>query len=84
MALTAQQLWQAEKIDTKVQKLLRAGKDDNAILAAMVNDMPKFKTLMDAVPQSDMDTLTRKFVGFYRFAKILETLAGDIQAGQLR
>jgi hypothetical protein len=66
------------------QNWIAKPKDDNTILAAMVNDMPKFKTLMDAVPQSDMDTLTRKFVGFYRFAKILETLAGDIQAGRLR
>jgi hypothetical protein len=36
MALTAKQRWIAAKIETRVQKLIRAGKDDRAILAAMI------------------------------------------------
>lgn len=81
MALTPQQLWTAEKIDTRVQKLVRAGQDDTAILVAMVDHMPTFKQLLDTAQPGDLNELTRRLPGFHRYAKILETLAAGIQSG---
>lgn len=84
MALTAEQLWIASKIDTKMQKLVRAGRDDMAIMVAMADHMPKFKQLLDTTQPGDMDELTRKFSGFYRYAKILETLAAGVHSGAIK
>lgn len=57
MALTAEQLWIAEKIDTRMQKLVRAGKDDGAIMVAMADHMLKFKHLLDTTQPGDIETL---------------------------
>ncbi|MGD0108629.1 MAG: hypothetical protein ABSC06_32000 [Rhodopila sp.] len=83
MALTAEQRWIATKIDTRMGKLVRAGKDDMAILGAMADHMPQVKQLLDTVPSSDLDELIRKFPGVYRYAKILEALAASIQSGAI-
>jgi hypothetical protein len=83
MALTKEQLWIAAKIDTRMQKLIRAGKDNLTIIAAMADHMPAFRQLLDTAGPSDMDQLIRKFPGFYRYAKILESLAGGIQSGAI-
>src|SRR5208283_4627164 len=83
MALTADQRWIAAKIDTRMQKLIRAGKDNTAIMVAMADHMPKFKQLLDTTQPADMSELTRKFPGFYRYAKILEALAVGIQSGAI-
>ena len=83
MALTNQQLWIATKIDTRMQKLIRAGKDNMAIMAAMADHMPAFHELLTAAQPAEMDQLTRKFPGFYRYAKILELLATGIQSGAI-
>jgi hypothetical protein len=83
MALTQQQLWIAMKIDARVQKLLRAGKDNMAIMAAMADHMPAFHQLMNIAEPHDLDQLTRKFPGFYRYAKIIESRAAGIQSGAI-
>jgi hypothetical protein len=84
MTLSTGQLRIAEKIDAKMQTLLRAGKDDVAIMVAMADHMPKFKRLLDTTKPAEMDELTRKFTGFYRYAKILETLAAGIHSGAIK
>jgi len=83
MALTKQQLWIATKIDTRMQKLVRAGKDNLAIVGAMADHMPAFRQLLDTTEPDDLDQLTRKFPGFYRYAKILESLAAGIESGAI-
>ena len=83
MALTESQVWAASKIDAKVQKLLRAGKDDSAVMVAMIDHMPRFKELLDTAAPEDLDELTRKFSGFRRYAKVLEAVAGNIQSGAI-
>lgn len=83
MALTSQQLWTATKIDTRMQKLIRAGKDNMAIMAAMADHMPAFHQLLNAAQPGDIDQLARKLPGFYRYAKILESLATGIQSGAI-
>lgn len=83
MALTDKQVWTATKIDTRVRKLVAAGKDDVAIMMAMADHMPAFKELMDTAGRDDMDELARRFGGFHRYAKILEALAAGIQSGDI-
>lgn len=83
MPLTERQIWTATKIDTKVQKLAGAGKDDVAILVAMTDQMSAFKELLDTTQPNDMDELSRRFSFFYRYAKILETIASGIQSGEI-
>jgi len=83
MALTADQRWIAAKIDTRMQKLIRAGKDNTTIMAAMADHMPAFHQLLSTAQTADMEQLTRKFPGFYRYAKILELLATGIQSGAI-
>ena len=83
MALTAEQRWCAAKIDTRVQKLIRAGKDDMTIAAAMADHMLNAKQLLETIQLVDLDELTRKFPRFYRYAKILESLAAGIRSGAI-
>ena len=83
MALTTSQVWTANKIDSRMQKLLRAGKDDMAIMVAMSDHMLGFKELVDTTQPEDLNELTRRFSGFYRYAKILEAVAGGIRSGAI-
>lgn len=89
MALTAGQTDIAARIDAKMQELARGGHGDNspndmAIFAAMADHMPDFKRLLDTVTPGGMDELARKFAGFHRYAKILETIAARIQSGAIQ
>jgi len=83
MALTAKQRWIATKIDTRMQKLIRAGKDNTAIMAAMADHMTAFHQLLSTVQSADMEQLIRKFPGFYRYAKILEAFAAGIHSSAI-
>ena len=56
MALTAEQRWSAAKIDTRMQKLIRAGKDDMTIVAAMADHMLKAKHLLETIQLADLAT----------------------------
>jgi hypothetical protein len=84
MNLTAEQLQIASMIDAKMQKLVCAGNDDITILAEMFDYMPSFKRLMDTSESDTMDELCRRFVGFFRYAKILEMVAAGIQSGAIK
>jgi hypothetical protein len=81
MAMTSEQRWIAAKIDTRVQKLIRAGKDHMTIMAAMADHMPAFHQLISTLQSGDIEQLSRAFPGFYQYAKILESLAAGIQSG---
>ena len=54
-----------------------------AIMAAMADHMPAFHQLLSTAQPGDIDQLTRKLPGFYRYAKILESLATGIQSGAI-
>ena len=84
MNLTAEQMQIASMIDTKVQALSGAGYDDATILGEMLDYMPGFKRLMDTSQRGDMDELCRRFPSFYRYAKILESVAAGIQSGSIK
>jgi hypothetical protein len=81
--LSAEQLQIASLIDAKVQRLVREGHDDLTILGEMLDYMPEFKLLLDS-GHGTMDELCRRFAGFYRYAKILETVAAGIQSGAIQ
>ena len=81
MKLTPEQVRLAERIDARVKRL--AGCDDIALFMAMADDMPDFKRVMDAASRDGMDELCRKLDGFYRYAKVLETIAAGIESGDI-
>lgn len=82
MALTAQQIHLAVTIDTYMQQTLARGGDE-AVLVSMIDYMPLFKQLLDTCSRAEMDTLCTRYDGFYRFAKLLEALAGGIADGSI-
>jgi hypothetical protein len=47
----------------------------------MFGYMPGFKWLMDTSEPDTMDELSRRFAGFFHYAKILEMVAAGIQSG---
>jgi hypothetical protein len=49
----------------------------------MADDMPTFKQLLDTCTGADMNALCERYDGFYRFAKLLEMLAGGIADGSI-
>ena len=65
----------ASRIDAKIKQLEARGLVEVEILPAMAEDMRDFHRLMVTAPGPEMDALCAEFTGFYRFAKILETLA---------
>ena len=84
MNLTAEQLQIASMIDAKMQKLVCDGNDDLTILGEMFDYMPGFKRLMDTSEPGTMDGLSRRFTGFFHYAKILEMVAAGIQSGAIK
>ena len=71
--MTAKQVRTAARIDSAMQPLLRAGKDDVAILTGMSNHMTGV-----------MDELCQRYPGFHRYSKVLENIAGAIQSGAIK
>ena len=82
--MTGKQARTAARIDAAMQPLLRGAADDIAILAAMSDHMADFKTLIDTAKPGVMDELCNRYLGFYRYAKVLENIAGAIQSGAIK
>ena len=83
MAATAEQLRIAATIDARMRQLLGARCGDATILGEMYDHMAGFKQLMDSSQHGEMDELCHRFPSFYRYAKILESVAAAIQSGAL-
>lgn len=81
MALRNQDLYAAKKIDAWVKGILKKGGGDEEILGGMSPYMAGFKGIMDNAATGEMNMLSHRYDGFYRFAKFLEKLAGGIQDG---
>jgi hypothetical protein len=81
MPLSEQQTRLAVTIDTHVTEVLAHGGGDEALLRSLADDMPTFKQLLDTCTGAEMDALCERYDGFYRFAKLLEMLAGGIADG---
>jgi hypothetical protein len=50
---------------------------------SMADYMGTFKQLLDTCTGKEMDPLCERYDGFYRFAKLLETLAEGIADGSI-
>jgi hypothetical protein len=83
MPLTAHQTQLAVTINTHVREVLAQGGGDEALLLSLADYMPMFKQLLDTCAGADMDALCARYDGFYRFAKLLEMLAGGIADGSI-
>jgi len=70
-------------LDTHVREVLAQGGGDEALLMSMANDMGTFKQLLDTCTGAEMDALCDRYHGFYRFAQLLEILAGGITDGSI-
>ncbi len=81
--MTGKQARIAARIDAAMQPLLRDDADDIAILTGMSDHMADFKTLIDTAKPGVMDELCKRYHGFYRYAKVLERIAGAIQSGTI-
>jgi hypothetical protein len=83
MPLSEQHTRLAVTIDTHIKHVLAGGGGEKTLLVSMADDMPTFKQLLDTCTGADMDALCERYDGFYRFAKLLEMLAGGIADGNI-
>ena len=74
--------WRRELDGASDASVIRTGKDDMGINAAMADHMPAFHQVPNAVRPGDPDH-PRKYLGFYRYAKILELVATSIRSGAI-
>ena len=81
MPVTAEHRGMAGRIDARMKQLDALGLLEVEILPEMADFMDDFHHLM---MNSEMDALCDEFAGFYRFAKILETLAAGIASGKVK
>jgi hypothetical protein len=70
-------------IDTHVREVLAQGGGDEALLLSMADCMGAFKQLLDTCTSAEMDALCARYDGLYRFATLLERLAGGITDGSI-
>lgn len=84
MDLTEKQRERAERIDVFVKSVIKNGGSDEDILIGMYGFANDLKILMDELPSSGLNALYHRYDGFYRFAKLLESLAGGLQRGEIK
>jgi hypothetical protein len=73
-----------ERIDLKIKQLDALELLEVEILSEMGEYMPDFHHLMTNLSGSEINILCIEYAGFYRFAKILETLATGIASGKIK
>ena len=83
MPLTEQHIRLAVTIDRHVNQVLANGGGDEALLRSMADLMSTFEPLLDTCSREEMDLLCQRDDGFYRFARLLETLAQGIADGTI-
>ncbi len=74
----------ARELDTRVRYLRLTGLDGIALFAAMADQMPDFKTLMDATGPDGMDALARRLPDLRHYASMLTGIAQGIQDGTIK
>ena len=73
-----------ERIDKQVAEIVAAGGSDIDVFAAMADDMPAFKTLLDTTSSKHMSRLCRRYNGFYCYTQVLEGIAQGIASGDIQ
>ena len=84
MPITQEQRRMAARIDARMVQLDALRLAEAEIISGMVEYMPDFHDLMTGTSSESMDALCQEFSGFYRYARILETLASGIASGKLK
>ena len=75
---------QAQTIDDFVNTIAQQGGGDIALLAASFPEQTTtFKELLDTTTHAQMDALCERYPGFYRFAKLVESIAQGIHDGTI-
>jgi hypothetical protein len=75
----------AQIIETFVKTLEQEGGGESELLAASFPEQTTtFKALLDTTTHEQMDALCEAYPGFYRFAKLHETLAQGLQDGSIK
>jgi hypothetical protein len=59
------------------------GGGDEALLRSLADHMGTFKQLLDLSTHAEMDALCQRYAGVYRFARLLEALAGGLADGSI-
>ena len=84
MQLTNKQKQLAQGIDAFVKTIEQQGGSETELLAASFPEQTTtFKELLDTTTTEQMDALCELYPGFYRFAKLVESIAQGIQDGTL-
>jgi hypothetical protein len=71
------------KINKKVNNLTARNADDTTIMMETFKLMDDVKNIIDSCPQEQLNIYTQKYKGFYRFMKILESLAAGLADGTI-
>ena len=81
--LTAEQIQLATLIDAHVNQYPADATGDEHLLSTIYDYMDAFKRIMDSTTSVQMDYLCLQYPGFYRFAKLLESIAESISDGTI-
>jgi hypothetical protein len=81
--LTAEPLHLAKLIDAHVRQYPDNPLGTEQLLTTIYDYMAAFKRIMDSTTSVQMDYLCQQYPGFYRFAKLLESLAQGISDGAI-
>ncbi len=84
MSVTVEHRRMAARIDARMKQLEALELLEVEILSEMADFMPDFHHLMLNASGPKMDALCEEYAGFYRFAKILETVASGIASGKIK
>jgi hypothetical protein len=86
LGITVNLTKEQEKIVKEIDKKAMSLKDaDNAtFLVGMIDYMPRFKSLMDALTQEERNKLAMRYEGFGSFARLLEALAEGLHSGEIK
>lgn len=83
VSLTARQEQLIVHIDQQVNKITSNGGDEVAVLISLAGIMDDLKKILDSTDKHELNVYSQKYDGFYRFMKILETLAAGIVDGSI-
>lgn len=79
--LSAEQPHLAKLIDTHVRRYPDTDLGTEHLLPTIYDYMEAFKRIIDSTTSVQMDYLCQQYAGFYRFAKLLESMAQGISDG---
>lgn len=79
--LSAEQLHLAKLIDTHVRQYSDNTLGTEQLLTTAYDYMDAFKRIVGSTTSVQMDYLCQQYPGFYRFAKLLESMAQGISDG---